>query len=172
MLVSTCKEELSEHEFISPVWMLQPEAGFVRGESMLPGDLDDASHIIICGTALADFEYLKWDWSWIRSCNKPILGICAGAQVIAKEFGWNLVKTQRIGVQQVKRLKNNPLFEKDANAYFLHSYDISGGEVLAASAGVPAVLKVKDKPIFACVFHPEVMNDEIIRNFLKLSDNS
>ncbi len=167
LIISTCKEELSEQEFIAPLVAFAKGAKVIHHAKVTQRQLASADKIIISGTALADFEYLERDWSWLKSCRIPVLGICAGAQVIAKEMGWKLVKQQRIGMQKVELVAKNRLLENDAQGYFLHSYDIKGGLVLAESDGVPAVMKVKDKPIFACVFHPEVMTDSIIRNFLE-----
>lgn len=166
LVVSTCAELLSENEFVMPILRFCPKASYAHWSAVDEGLLRGADKIIICGTALADFDYLNGKWAWLKACEIPVLGICAGAQVIAKEFGWKLTKTRRIGVQKVEVVKDNPLLEKDSSGYFLHSYDLTGGDVLATSEKVPALLKVKGKRIFACVFHPEVMTESIITNFI------
>ena len=48
-------------------------------------DLESYDKIILCGTALKDNAYLEQmeAFSWMKDMKKPILGICAGMQVIS-----------------------------------------------------------------------------------------
>ena len=102
LLINTCSKKLSEHEFVRPVAELVKDCEIRHFKKL--GDLDKFSKIIICGTALKDFDYLNADWSWIKNYKGKLLGLCAGYQVIAKELGEHLEDHKIIGV------KNNHYF--------------------------------------------------------------
>lgn len=162
LLISTCAEKLSEEEFVRPVKELTN--GVVKHYSELTdADLSLASHVIICGTALKDFDYLEADWAWIKGFTKPLLGICAGYQVILKDFGF--ANNSLIGVKKID--VKTDLLSTDS-AYFVNSLQCvkSDFEVLATCDGIPCLLR-KGKTI-ACLFHPEVLNNELINRFILL----
>jgi len=126
----------------------------------------------VCGTALKDYEYLKKDFSWIKDC-KSYLGICAGYQMLAKVFSLKLEKIEKIGVYEVETVKKNPIIRsKKFKAYFLHTLAVSTPnekiEVLSVCDEI-AAFKVVEKDFYGLSFHPEVLNPEIIENFIKLA---
>ncbi len=127
-----------------------------------------ADKIIISGTALKDFNYLDCDFDWLKKFNKPVLGICAGMQIIGKMFECELKEGVNIGVRKVRVVKENKLISEDANAYFLHTKIIEGGnfDVVGLCGEMPAIIKHKSKEIYGCIFHAEVLNSEIIKNFV------
>ncbi|MFA5405821.1 MAG: hypothetical protein WC307_00480 [Candidatus Nanoarchaeia archaeon] len=143
LLINTCADKLSEHEFVKPIKALVHDECFIKHYSELTNnDLLVADKIIICGTALMDFDYLKGDWSWIKAFNKPVLGICAGFQVIALELGKELVDKKMIGV-----------FDHN---YFVTSKLVEGG-----------VTELRQGLFTAYAFHPEVLNPELISGFCR-----
>ena len=167
LIISMCKEPLSELEFIEPLKALVSNSKVVHYTQLQVKDIALAEKIIISGTALADFDYLETDFSWISKLHKPLLGICAGAQVIAKVFGWELADETHIGVKPVHVVKSNLLVKGDFNAYFLHTKGINGDFITLAKSGeMPAVVKHNVKHTYACIFHPEVLNPEIITAFV------
>lgn len=165
LVISTCTEELSELEFVRPLTeLLGCKAKHYR--SVTKKDIERADKIVISGTALKDFAYLQGDWSWLKDCDKPVLGICAGMQVIAQAFGIPLKDQTAIGPQQVIVTKENPLAEGEFSAYFLHTKTgIGNFEVLAKSNGIPVMIKHPSKPLYGCIFHPEVMTEDILFAF-------
>lgn len=166
LIISTCKEQLSELEFVRPIALLIEDHNILHYSKVKPADIKAADKIIIAGTALKDFEYLKGNFSWLKECNKPILGICAGMQIIAKEFGFELEDFVTIGPQKVEVVNENKLTQGEFNAYFLHTKTgIGDFKVLATSNGKPCMIKHPEKEIYGCIFHPEVMNEEIIKRF-------
>jgi len=168
LIISLCKEKISEFEFVRPLEKLVGKCAVRNVRDVKENDIRDAKKIILSGTALADFEYLNHDFSWLKKTEKPVLGICAGMQVIAQAFDIPLEKKTTIGVKSVEVIKENKLAEGSFNAYFLHTLTGSGDfDVLATSEGVPCMIKHPKKEIYGCIFHPEVMNEQIIARFLE-----
>ena len=165
LIISTCKDALSEAEFVDPIIAIVGKAIVKRFDKVKPSDIDAASEIIISGTALADFDYLKTNWDWLKSCKKPILGICAGLQVLALAHGGRLISEEAIGVQQVTVTEVNPFCHGTFNAYFLHTKAVQGLEPLAVSGKRVVMAKVHGKEQYGVIFHPEVMNPELIKKF-------
>ena len=175
LLISLCKEKLSEYEFVRPVERILREHSMefmtrnyreVSDEEIL-----DSEKIIFTGTALKDNEYFEHGFSWLRGYHNPVLGISAGAQVIAKEFRTPFEERELIGKYPVDVLHENPLIEKHTKAYFLISrvpiltkefYPLTGTE------GITSMFVHKKRPFFGVVFYPEILNKEIIINFLNL----
>lgn len=170
LIISACNEKLSEPEFVEPLKKLVGDSKVMSYKSVQEKDVLAADKIIISGTALKDFDYLDYDFSWLRKTNKSVLGICAGMQIIAKVFGAELIDCKNIGVKKVTMLQKNKLADNDFNAYFLHTKIISGGEfdILSTVDGHPAIVKHKQKQIYGCIFHPEVMNEDMIFSFVNL----
>jgi len=174
LLISTCEQKLSELEFVKPIKEILKKECFIRHYSKISKrDLEKAEKIIICGTALKDFEYLENldKFNWLRETNKPVLGICAGFQILTVLFKEKLIDKRKLGQFNVETIKRNPLTKQKFKSYFLSSKIIinpKNFDVLAKSKEDIAVIKHKSKKIYAILFHPEVMNEEIIINFKNL----
>lgn len=167
LIISTCKDSLSELEFIDPLKAIVHNSKVVHHTKLSTRDIALAEKIIISGTALADFYYLDGDFLGIYNLQKPIFGICAGAQMIAKEFRWQLVDEVNIGVKPVTVVNRNLLVDNEFNAYFLHTKGIRGDfTILAQSGKTPALVKHNSKEIYACIFHPEVLNPDLVLRFV------
>ncbi len=166
LIISTCKEKLSELEFVLPIQRIAGKSVVKHYAKINNKDIAAAKKIIITGTALADFEYLKYEFSWLKNVKVPVLGICAGMQIIAKEFGIPLIDKTTIGVRKVEVVGENKLACGTFNAYFLHTKTGTGDfKILATSEGAPCVIKHPTREIYGCIFHPEVMNELLINNF-------
>lgn len=169
LVISTCKEKLSEQEFILPLQNIVKNSVVKHYKKLTERDLRNADKIIISGTAIQDFEYLEQDFSWLKNFDKPVIGICAGMQIIVKEFGLKLIKSANFGVKKVKVDAQNKICEGTFDAYFLHTKNVfvaENFEILATTDKMPAIIKHKEKQIYGCIFHPEVLNENIIRNFV------
>ena len=166
LIISVCKEKLSELEFVRPIALLIADHTIQHYTKVTPADIKAADKIIIAGTALKDFGYLGHDFSWLAKIDKPILGICAGMQLVAQVHGVKLEEFTAIGPQPVEVGAENKLANDKFNAYFLHTKTGSGSfTTLATTNGKPCLIKHSEKEIYGCIFHPEVMNEEIIKNF-------
>ena len=138
-----------------------------------PQLLSECSKIILSGTALKDHATLRQvdKFSWVKTFDNPILGICAGIQTIASVFGESLTPCLKIGMEEITTQKANPLFEGHFKAYTLHNFSVEAPtnfEVLAHSAKCIQAVKHKQKNIYGVLFNPEVRNQTILENFVQL----
>jgi len=174
LLVSLCSNPLSDLEFVKPVERI------LRNISVDPlikhhsefrlKDLKSVDKVIICGSALKDKAFLEsGSFKILRESDKPILGIGSGFHLIAKIFGCDLLDKTRIGVFRVRLLNKNILLEKKYfYAYFMTKKAakiIKPLKILAKMGELECMIKHEYKSIYGCLFHPEVMNTEIILNF-------
>ncbi|RLG69341.1 MAG: hypothetical protein DRO11_07925 [Methanobacteriota archaeon] len=137
----------------------------------------EAEKVVLCGTALKNDKYFGFvdRFGWVRDEKlvKPVLGICAGMQVVGILFNAKLIKRKEIGMTKIFVRRKNRIFgdKKVFHAYELHKYAISKPEqflILAESEKCIQAIKHEKKPIYGVLFHPEVRNREIITNFLGL----
>jgi len=166
---------LAYSEFVQPILsVVEPlEACAVKHYlDVDPSEAEKYSSIILSGTTLKDFEFLKHleNFRWIKTCTKPILGICAGMQPNIRVYGEQLVPCQQIGMTEITTTKLNPLFSGDFQAYSLHTYTIAIGsrtfETIAKSSKCIQAVAHKENPIYGVLFHPEVRNPDILKKFI------
>jgi GMP synthase (glutamine-hydrolysing) len=166
------KDSLSREEFVRPIENIARSAGrqtrIVHYSELDGASVADAEKIILCGTALADNEYLKHPgkFSWLRETEKPVFGICAGMQAIASVFGGKITESKEVGMTQVEC--NDEIFgQNELSVYQLHgnSAALPEGfmEIAKNEKGLQAFRKGK---IYGMQFHPEVRNERILANWL------
>mgnify|MGYP006276585555 CR=1 FL=1 len=157
---------------------------FVRPITDIIGDchvvhyLDDydwrsASHIILTGTALADDAYLDHigRFAWLKERKVPMLGICAGMQVIARTFGASVVEEEEIGFIELVDTDGTLGIEEHDKAFALHHLACecpAGFSVCARSGSAIQMIQHDDLPIYGVLFHPEVLNKNALRRFISL----
>ena len=170
---------LSLDEFVGPVGHIVRKEGFptlIRHYTDLSlQNIESATGVIICGTALKDFGYLEGlgRFAWLPSFPCPVLGICAGMQVLVRVHGGNVHPAMGIGMASQQVVTPDPLLEgKDQfEAYELHSLSVtppSSFMVLAISRSGVQMIRHRERPIYGVMFHPEVRNEWLIRRFLSL----
>lgn len=173
------KDSLSSEEFVKPIEKIARQNSLSyktkHYSELTKEDISSAKKIIICGTALKDNKFIddKTDLSWIKETNKPILGICAGMQSLAKEYGCEIIPGKEIEVKNISTKTENKLFNKEKfEAYCLHLNQVVANdkvEILAESDKYIQAIKIKEEEKYGILFHAESCNEWIISNFLKLS---
>jgi Anthranilate/para-aminobenzoate synthases component II len=167
---------LAKYEFVRPILsVVEPlEPCTVKHYLYVdPSEVENYSHIILSGTTLKDFEFLEHleCFQWMKTCIKPVLGICAGIQTIIRVYGEELVPCQQVGMAEIATTKTNPLFSGTFQAYSLHTYSIAPSSVafdaIAESAKCVQAIAHKQKPLYGVLFHPEVRNPEILKRFIQ-----
>ncbi|MFQ5475127.1 MAG: gamma-glutamyl-gamma-aminobutyrate hydrolase family protein [Candidatus Nanoarchaeia archaeon] len=178
LIIDLCYEKgsLSHAEFVKPVCEIAEEAGkpyVVKHYTEITGaDVINAERVVLCGTALKDNGYLDHvgKLGWIKTINKPVLGICAGMQVLALLFEGKTVECREIGMKRIT-VKENSLFSEDLEVYCLHGLAVEGlkrFEVLARSDRCVQAIKNREKEFYGILFHPEVRQEKVVENFLLL----
>jgi GMP synthase-like glutamine amidotransferase len=185
LLVDLCyeKDSLSRYEFVLPIANVLRHAAvphevvhYTELNIELNSDfLDRASKIILCGTALKDNAYCEQLdlFSWMRTCEKPMLGICAGMQIIGSAFGGEIVSQPNIGLEKIEIVRESLLLGKmrKIEGYHLHNFGVTlprGFELVAGSPKRVEAFLHCQRPIYGIIFHPEVRNRWIVERFVNL----
>jgi GMP synthase-like glutamine amidotransferase len=127
----------------------------------------------------------KNEVDFMKSTQKPVLGICFGHQLLAIAFGAEVMGMDKKveGYYMVQRISDNEIFEGlDERFLVCESHqemvaDIPFDfELLANSPNCPVEVMRHDRlPIFGVQFHPERFDDKhpagrsILENFFKLA---
>lgn len=148
-------------------------------------DADDFDVIILSGgkinSVIGNKELYENEVGIIKNINKPIIGICLGFELIAHSFGTMLQKLdERIqGIISIKIIKKDKIVNDLENVYAYESHrwivkKLSENLVgLAESKYGYEIIKHKNKQIYGCQFHPEIITNKtnghkVFQNFLRL----
>jgi GMP synthase (glutamine-hydrolysing) len=172
LVIDLCERDLSRSEFVEPIARIVGQGARVKHFSHIgPEEVAAARAVVICGTALADDEYLDHmdRFEWLRTTDTPVLGICAGMQVIALHHGARLVEGKEIGMTPVEPVTENILVTEPQEVYGLHKYDLTDLDrfrVLARSDRCVQAIAHRSAPLYGVLFHPEVRRGNVVSRFL------
>ncbi|MDD1664946.1 MAG: hypothetical protein LUQ32_06290 [Methanomicrobiales archaeon] len=170
---------LSLDEFVAPVERIVRNEGvtarILHYTDLSQQDIASADGVILCGTALKDFGYLDGleKFAWLPSFPCPVLGICAGMQVLVRVYGGDVHSATGIGMAEQRVVAPDPLLAgKDRfPAFELHCLSVAPPPSFTILAGSPSgvqVIRHRELPVYGVMFHPEVRNEWLIRRFLSL----
>jgi len=174
LIISTCKEELHELEFVKPLEKIikgnKTKFTTKHYSKLTKTDLQKAGKIIISGTSLQDNQFLKdiKKFNFIKKYKKPILGICAGHQIISILFGTKTKSKTEIGYFKENFTKEFLSLEGEHEVYHLHNNftTLPKNFIKFTNSKITQAIKHKTKNIFGVLFHPEVRNKKLIENFI------
>ncbi|MHB8117226.1 MAG: diphthine--ammonia ligase [Methanothrix sp.] len=181
LLVDLCyeKDSLSQYEFVHPIRDTLQKLGFLCNilhyTEVKPPHLANHDKIILCGTALMDNVYAEHLelFSWIKDFKKPILGICAGMQVISAVYGGSIVPNRAIGLEEIEVVRDSSLLgePRQIEVYHLHNYAVTlpkGFMLLAEKSDAFEAFQHHTHPTYGIIFHPEVRSRWILERFANL----
>ncbi|MEK6961157.1 MAG: hypothetical protein AABX47_08355 [Nanoarchaeota archaeon] len=175
LIIDVCESRLHRFEFVKPI------EDIVRGMAqefitkrfidIEEADLTAADKVIICGTSLKDDCFLRNldRFDWIKTLNKPILGVCAGFQIIGLVFDGTLNKKTEIGF--FKECIDILGVDGEQEVYHLHNNYVDFPKKtfdILSKSDIPQAVKHKELPIYGVLFHPEVRQRVILENFIRL----
>lgn len=136
---------------------------------ILPNDLSPYSAIVIFGGPMSvndDNDYIKDEINWMKKViesNVPFLGICLGAQILAKYLGCDVVKNKNelaeIGFYEIEPVGEGDDIFKDQNVFYqfhTEGFEIPPGCQLLARGENFKNQAFKYHNCYALQFHPEV----------------
>jgi GMP synthase (glutamine-hydrolysing) len=179
LLIDLCYREdsLGFEEFVLPIRRIVRKSGFSSREihysRTVPSEISGSDAIVLCGTPLADNQFLVdiRQFSWLPACPVPVLGICAGMEVLTLVHGGRLDNCIEIGMTPVRVTGEEPFLGRTGEfpAYELHGFGCHVPEefrVLAESDRCVQVIRHESRPQWGVMFHPEVRNDWVVEQFL------
>lgn len=142
----------------------------------------DFSHydgVLISGSPQGDdiVEHHQPYFQWIKTCEKPVFGICAGHHITGFMYGGSYLRSvePESGDHEVEILINDPIFKGFTNRFVtrqMHndSVTLPNGFIHLAKSKVcfNQAMKHPDKPLYSFQFHPEYLNKQLIYNFIDI----
>ena len=132
-------------------------------------NLDNCSSIILSGRRKNNPEMNIINSKLVKHSleeDKPLLGICYGAEILALALGGTIKKmtSPRHGLYEIDITKNNPLCSGKIKGFESHSYMVSklnsSFTQIATSADCKfEIFQYENKNIFGTQFHPEMSTD-------------
>lgn len=153
------------------------EVSRIEYADCLNTDLSVFHGIIMSGSPRGDdiVEHHAPYFKWIKSYEKPVLGICAGHHITGYLYGSELLYSQEpeSGDFEVKLLLDDSLLlglPKSFTVKQMHNDSITLPEnflLLGTSDTCKnQLMRHKNKPLYTCQFHPEFYNHKLILNFI------
>ncbi|MDP5172646.1 MAG: glutamine-hydrolyzing GMP synthase [Bacteroidia bacterium] len=153
---------------------IQPYNKEIEADEFLKGIILSGGPCSVNDEGAPDMDLAPW------LANYPVLGICYGAQLIAKKFGGMVgtSTTREYGRAQFQPLPGSRLFralEDSSQVWMSHGDTIkvlpTGYELAGSTDSVEvAAYQHPELPVFGLQFHPEVTHSiegaEMLRNFL------
>ena len=132
-------------------------------------DLDNYSSIILSGRRKNNPEMNIINSKLVKYSledDKPLLGICYGAEILALTLGGTIKKmtSPRHGLYKIDITKNNPLCSGKIEGFESHSYMISKLDSVFTQIATSddckfEIFQYDNKNIFGTQFHPEMSID-------------
>ncbi len=169
LIIKTNSNELHDLEFVKPIEnILKKDFKTVHYSKLSKKDLEMAEKIIITGTSLQDNKFLKniKQFEWIKNFKNPILGICAGHQIISLIHGAKIKTKTEIGFYKETFKKEFLGLKGEQQVYHLHNNYTTLPKKFEKFTNSKIPQAIKYNEIYGILFHPEVRNKELIENFI------
>jgi len=170
-------------EFVEPFQRIITEAGaasdVIEYEETLTTNMSAYDGIILGGSPRGDdivdhhFPYFQW----IKTCDVPLFGICAGHHITGKLYGAKLLRSveKEVGENYLFIEQKDPIFRGFPERFLVwqnhhDSITLPNDFLLLAHSEncKAAMVKHRSKPLYTTQFHPEVLNKNLILNFIEI----
>ena len=118
------KDSLAYDEFVAPILEIAQELDECTAKhysELTAIDIERCNRIILTGTTLKDNVTLDQSekFAWIKTTEKPVLGICAGMEAIGSVCGLSLTQNTEIGMTDIalNHPKNSEYWPNPPNAF-------------------------------------------------------
>ena len=152
-------------------------------EDMRPVNYDDFSHLIVMPSPKDTFECEQFPFLMMAkevvngflSLNKPILGICMGAQLIAECLGEEVGRAEapEVGFYKIDIIDQNPLLNESSEVFEWHSMEIKTHNNIELKANSEncrtQIFQYRDN-VFGLQFHLEITT-ELLGRYLDIFDS-
>ncbi len=167
-------------EFTNPLEKIVTDSGAVsfciEYQECISFGFDEFDGVVLSGSPQGNdiVEHHSRYFNWIKTFEKPVLGICAGHHIIGFLFGSEILRSvePESGDFEVNIVKQDPIFEglsENFSVKQMHNDSITlpeNFELLATSKICKVqLMKHKQLPMYSCQFHPEFYNIRLIQNF-------
>ena len=145
--------------------------------------VEEYDGVIISGSPQGDdiVEHHQTWFEWVKTYNKPVLGICAGHHIIGFMYGATYLRSlePESGIVPIRIVKQDAIFGNipeifDAMQMHNDSITLPDGFIHLAKSEVcfNQVMKHANRPVYTFQFHPEFINHQIIHNFVGICKNN
>jgi GMP synthase (glutamine-hydrolysing) len=181
LIINSAEKGISQYS--EPLRQIAAEAGTVpevlEYSDTLTTDFSLYGGIMVSGSPRGNDivnHHLPY-FQWIKTCCVPILGICAGHHIVGKLYGAELLRSveKEVGDNFLFIRQSDPIFNGCPGKFLVHQNhhdSITLPEnftLLAHSQGCrTAMMKHPTKLIYTTQFHPEILNKNIILNFIDI----
>jgi GMP synthase (glutamine-hydrolysing) len=168
-------------EFVEPIREIMDEArvasDIIEYEEILNTNMSKYDGIILSGSLRGNDivdHHLPY-FQWIKTCNIPIFGFCAGHHITGKLYGAELLRSveKEVGDNLLFIDRMDPIFIGCPKKFLVrqnHNDSITLPREfiqLAHSQGCKvSMIKHRTKPIYTTQFHPEILNKRLFFNFI------
>jgi len=184
LIINSAEKGISE--FVQPLEKIVREAGaasiVIEYEETPTTEMNSYDGIIMSGSPRGDDivdHHLPY-FQWIKTCETPVFGICAGHHITGKLYGAQLLRSveKEIGDNFLFVRQKDPIFNGCPGKFLVrqnHHDSITlpeGFILLAYSQGCRvSMMKHPAKPLYTTQFHPEILNKNLILNFIDIAGN-
>ena len=173
-------------EFVEPLEKIVREAGtasiVIEYEETSFSDMTSYDGIIMSGSPRGDDivdHHLPY-FQWIKTCETPVFGICAGHHITGKLYGAQLLRSveKEVGDNLLFIRQKDPIFNGCPRKFLVrqnHHDSITLPKdfiLLAHSQGCRvSMMKHPAESLYTTQFHPEILNKNLILNFIDIVKN-
>ncbi|MCK5055952.1 MAG: hypothetical protein KAT34_04815 [Candidatus Aminicenantes bacterium] len=182
LIINNAEKGISE--FCEPIEKILHEAKIpcktIEYQETLAADMGNYQGIILSGSPRGNdiADHHQPYSQWIKTCNRPVFGMCAGHHIVGRLYGAGLLRSveKEIGDFFVEINHGDPIFDGMADRFLTRqnhhdSITLPKEFILLAHSEVCKVEAIKHRvlPIYTTQFHPEISNPEMILNFIKIA---